>query len=630
LDEVTDAISKSHGAAVGPDDVHHQMLKHLPNDALLTLLNILNNIWASGKFPTSCCTSTVIPVPKPGKDTSDPFNYRPIALTSCICKVMERMINSRLVWYLERNKLISAMQSGFRKQRSTTDHLVRLESFVREAFAQRQHAVGVFFWLRELFNRSLSKGQFPAIFKDAFITPALKKPGLDAADVSSYRPISNLSVLSKLLERLVARQLMHYLSSTNLLPSLQSGFRPGHSTETAVLRVLSDILQAVDQGDVAALILLDLSAAFDTVDHPILLQRLRSTFGFGGIAHRWLGSYLSGRCQYVRRGSARSTVTQLVCGVPQGSVLGPILFVLYTVDLLSLIESYSLSPHLYADDTQVYGSCSPAAVDAFSLQVTECVDAIATWMMSNRLQLNPSKTEVLWCATSRRQHQLPKTPMLIDSVPVTPVSCVRDLGIYVDGDLSMRTHVKRAVSCCFAALRQLRQIRRSVPTATFQTLVVALVHSRLDYGNGVLVGIPDYLVQRLQSVLNAAARMTFHLKRSDHITDALVSLHWLRVSERIQFKVAVLTYKVLNGSAPPYLGPLTRVADVPGRRALRSADTHQLVVPSYRLSTVGSRAFPVAAARIWNTLPVNVVSASTVQSFRHKLKSFLFDQSFPN
>ena len=101
-----------------------------------------------------------------------------------------------------------------------------------------------------------------------------------------------------------------------------------------------------------------------------------------------------------------------------------------------------------------------------------------------------------------------------------------------------------AVSCCFAALRQLRQIRRSVPTATFQTLVVALVHSRLDYCNGVLVGIPDYLVQRLQSVLNAAARMTFHLKHSDQITDALVSLHWLRVSERKQFKVAVLTYKV--------------------------------------------------------------------------------------
>ena len=105
-------------------------------------------------------------------------------------------------------------------------------------------------------------------------------------------------------------------------------------------------------------------------------------------------------------------------------------------------------------------------------------------------------------------------------------------------------------------------------------------------------------MQRLQSVLNAAARMTFHLKHSDQITDALVSLHWLRVSERIQFKVAMLTYRVLNSSTPPtpYLGPLTHVVDVPGRRALRSADTHQLVVSSYRLSTVGSRAFPVAAA----------------------------------
>ena len=179
MDELTDAISKSCDTAVGPDYVYYQMLKHLPDDALLTLLNILN-IWASGKLPTSWCTSTAIPVPKPGKDTSDPSNYRPVALTSCICKVMERMINSRLVWYLERNKLISPMQCGFRKQRSTTDHLVRLESFVREAFVQRQHAVGVFFdlekayestWkfgiMRDLHNAGL-RGRLP-LFIESFL-----------------------------------------------------------------------------------------------------------------------------------------------------------------------------------------------------------------------------------------------------------------------------------------------------------------------------------------------------------------------------------------------------------------------------------------------------------------------------
>jgi len=129
------------------------------------------------------------------------------------------------------------------------------------------------------------------------------------------------------------------------------------------------------------------------------------------------------------------------------------------------------------------------------------------------------------------------------------VTVVRDLGIYIDADLGMRSHVQRTVSCCFAVLRQLRQIRRLIPPATFQTLLVALVLSPLDYSNGIMIGLPTYLVRRLQSVLNASARMIFQLHRSDHKTDVLASLHWLRVLERIQFKIAVLTYNVLHGTA---------------------------------------------------------------------------------
>jgi len=189
-------------------------------------------------------------------------------------------------------------------------------------------------------------------FKKAFITPMVKKPGMDTTDVSSYRPISNLPVLSKLLERLVVRQLMDYLQSADLLPANQSGFTPGHSTETAVLRVLSDILLAVDRGDVAALILLDLSAAFHTVDYEILLQRLQTTYGISDVAHRWFRSYLLDRSQYVRTGTSCSSVIDLICGVPQGSVLGPVLFILYTAGLISLIESHGMTLHLYADDTQ--------------------------------------------------------------------------------------------------------------------------------------------------------------------------------------------------------------------------------------------------------------------------------------
>ena len=149
LDELKDAINKSHDTATGPDEIHYQMLKHLPPKSLKTLLAIFNDIWETGKFPESWELATIIPIPKPGKDHAEPTNYRPIALTSCICKTLERMINTRLVWYLEFNNLISPVQSGFRSERSTNDNLVRLETFIRDAFVKKEHVVAVFFDLEK-------------------------------------------------------------------------------------------------------------------------------------------------------------------------------------------------------------------------------------------------------------------------------------------------------------------------------------------------------------------------------------------------------------------------------------------------------------------------------------------------
>ena len=187
--------------------------------------------------------------------------------------------------------------------------------------------------------------------------------------MKSYRPISNLSVLSKLLERLVARQLIDYLTAFKLLPDLQSAYRAHHSTETAVLKVLGDILRAVDSGNLAVLTLLDLSAAFDTVDHATLLRRLCVSYGLGGAVIDWFTSYLGGRTQYVRCGRSSSKILPVSFGVPQGSVLWPILFLLYTADLLRLIEIRTFHPHLFADDTQIYGFCRPGVTD--DLQITE-------------------------------------------------------------------------------------------------------------------------------------------------------------------------------------------------------------------------------------------------------------------
>ena len=264
-----------------------------------------------------------------------------------------------------------------------------------------KEAVGVLApFCTQLFNRSLTTGSVPSSFKAAYVTPLLKKVGLDPADDdSSYRPISNLSVMSKLLERLVGKQLVGCLTASGLLPRLQSAYRAHHSTETAVLKVMTDILRALDTGNLAVLTLLDLSAAFDTVDHTTLLRRLSVTYGLDGAVLNWFRSYLSGRTQFVRCGSSKSASSTLSCGVSQGSVLGPILFLLYTADLLGLIEQHDLIPHLYADDTQICGYSPPSDVLQLQERVSGCVDDVAKWMQSNRLQLNTAKTEVLWCAS---------------------------------------------------------------------------------------------------------------------------------------------------------------------------------------------------------------------------------------
>ncbi len=484
-------------------------------------------------------------------------------------------------------------------------------------------------YISELFNRSLSAGHYPSDFKHAFITPIVKA-GKDPTDVESYRLIAKLSVLSKLFERMIAHQIWGHPLQFNLLPAVQSGFRPGHSTESAILHVLSDLLDAVDRGDFAMLTLLDLSTAFNTVDHHILLERLRRSFGFTDSALAWITSYLSGRTECVRRGDSCSTMTTLTCGVPQGSVLGPVMFIMYTADLPSIVQQHGLSLHLYADDTQIYGSCRPDDTNQLTEVVQHCLDDVAAWMQSNRLQLNSDKTEVMWFTTQRRQQQLPVSAIRVNGSDVLPVSSARNLGVYFDSALSMRRHINVITARCYTVLRQLRAIRRYVQPSVMQSLVTALMLTRLDYCNSVLFGLPSSSIRRLQTVQNAAARLVFNIRRYDHVTDSLICLHWLRVAERIRFKMAVLAYRSINGQPPSYLHGFT--AYQAGYSCLRSASStssSRLVVPRTRLSSVGSRSFLVAGANVWNELPPDITSAPSLSIFKSRLKTHLFTFSFP-
>jgi len=192
----------------------------------------------------------------------------------------------------------------------------------------------------------------------------------------------------------------------------------------------------------------------------------------------------------------------------------------------------------------------------------------------------------------------------------------------------MKSHVTRTVSTGFFMLWQLRSIHRSVPRSVLQSLLVSLVLSRLDYGNATLVSMPQHLLRRLQSVMNASARLIYPLSRFSHITPLLKRLHWLKAKERIDFKVAVLVYKCLHGTASPYLADELSRSDVQGHSLLSSSSSSQLVVRRTTHSTLSDRSFVIAGPRLWNNLPQHVISASSLQVFKIRLKTHLFKTTF--
>ena len=259
--------------------------------------------------------------------------------------------------------------------------------------------------ITKLVNSSLIEGSFPNSFKKAVVTPLIKKASLPRDDLKNYRPVSGLCFLSKLVERVVARQLTSHINNNKLDNLHQSAYKPGHSTETALLSIKNEVHLSLARGEPTALVLLNLSAAFDTIDHNILLGYLKSWFGLGGTALRWIASYLSNRCQAIKIGYTLSELSNLICGVPQGSVLGPLLFSLYTTPLSKIIRLHpQIKFHFYADDTQLYIHLSHKNASSALAKLNACLRDVQEWMSLSKLKLNPEKTEFIVFG-SKAQHQ---------------------------------------------------------------------------------------------------------------------------------------------------------------------------------------------------------------------------------
>ena len=482
-------------------------------------------------------------------------------------------------------------------------------------------------FISHLFNKSLSTGVFPHSWKHARVAPILKKGRHDPADAKSYRPISNLVVLSKLLERIVSSQLRSHLNDYDLLPCVQSAYRPFHSTESAILKVTSDALLSLDKGNVCLLCSLDLSSAFDTVDHSILLTRLHTSFGLSGVALQWFESFLIDRSQSVFFNSS-APLSPLHCGVPQGSVLGPLLFIMFTSDLARLTAQHGLSIHMFADDILLYGSSSPQTQDVLSSKVSACLDTFLSWFASNRLLLNTEKSNFMWCASKRRSKHMTFNPIRFGNDFVTSVSSLRFLGFQIDNDISFSSQISRTTSTCFSALRQIRSVRRCLPQPLLVSLVNSLVISRLSYCISVLAGTPAAHLRKLKRVLHTSARLIFDSTCLTPASPLLQALQWLPIEARIDFRLALLVSKCRQG-APAYLSrQLVSVSSNPGRSRLRSAASPLLQVPFVRHPTIGGRSFPVAAAKVWNSLPSSLSSNENPAIFKRLLKAHFLSKSF--
>jgi hypothetical protein len=396
-----------------------------------------------------------------------------------------------------------------------------------------------------------------------------------------------------------------------------------HSTETALLRVQNDLLLAMEQKRVSALVLLDLSAAFDTVDHSILVERLSSFFGFAGKTASLLSSYLSNRTQCVQINGANSPSKLLPTGVPQGSVLGPLLFSLYMAPLGNILSAAGVNFHFYADDTQIYLSFSTVDCEGALDHLSAVLEKVRCWFLNNRLSLNPDKTEFIIIGSKQQKTKLANESVhvKIGDVNVQPSECVRNLGVMFDGELNMKSHVSKICQTSYLYIRLLRRIRSMLDLNSAKLVANALVTSRIDYCNSLLYGANKGLIHRLQLVQNSLARAVVpSCKRYDHVSPVLSQLHWLPVQQRIEYKVALLTHKVLRNGEPNYLRELIQPLPLSSRR---SASKNLLVAPFIK-TEMGRRSFSYSAPTVWNSLPQHVRDCETLPTFKKKLKTHLF------
>ena len=478
--------------------------------------------------------------------------------------------------------------------------------------------------LLAIFNKSFEEGIFPSNLKKAQVTPLLKSLSMDKHILKNYRPISNLPTIGKFLERIGILRLVDHLVLSNKVEDHQSAYKAAHSTETALLKVFNDISLDLDKGRHVLMAMIDLSAAFDTICHKKLAKLLEVEYGIRGKALSWYKSYFENRTQFCKLDSFTSDTFDLTSGCPQGSVIGPVAFNLYTAPMSRIMEKYSVQYHKYADDLQVYISCRPSELSTCRAVLEQCLSEIRSWMFRWGLKINDSKTEyIIFRNRSSTSTCEDINSINIGSSKITISQTVKNLGVMFESTLNRSPHITAVIKSCNYHLRQLGRIRKYITAEACKRAVHALIISRLDYCNSLLIGAPGNLIEKLQRIQNRAARLVLRPPRGTVVraTSLHRELSWLPVRLRITFKLCVTVFKCINGLAPKYL---TVLVSKHKRDSRLRQPVNNNIQPVQSLRKIGESSFRVAAPAVWNSLPTDLKLSVDLLTFRKSLKTYLW------
>ena len=468
--------------------------------------------------------------------------------------------------------------------------------------------------LTEIFNMSIDSDQFPSDWKAARVIPLFKKGQRSMLD--NYRPISILPVVSKLMERIMYDQMYEYLNQNNLFSKHQFGFRPYHSTTTTLLDCTNEWYTNMDRGLYNLVVFLDLKKAFDTVDHEILLSKFEM-YGFQRKALNLLRCYLTHRTQSCQLASILSVEKEIICGIPQGSILGPLLFIMYINDLPSCLER--TTPRMFADDTNLtaVGRTISEAEERASVDMRN----VQKWLCANKLSLNIAKTEYVLIGTRHKisnidTHQGVK----INNQLIKKVKNTKALGVELDENLSWEKHINHISSKISSGIGAIRKMREYVEQDILIKVYNALIQPYFDYCCEVWDTLNKGLSERLQKFQNRAARLIMNLK-NEHGQSILArkSLGWVTLEERRAQMKARLMYKTVNGLAPQRLCEAFQNLNTIHDHNLRGSST-RFYIPRPKTESL-KKSFQYSGAKLWNQIPEEIRNSVSYNSFCKKLSS---------